>query len=436
MSNAYEKKRINKNASVAFERAKKTIPGGVNSPVRAFKSVGQVPIFAERGLGCYVYDNDGQQYIDYIGSWGPLIFGHADPDVVEAVREKVALGTSFGVPTELEIEMAELVRSMVPSMEMVRMVNSGTEAAMSAIRLARAFTGRTKVIKFDGCYHGHVDALLIKAGSGVATLGLPDSPGVPAAIAAQTIILPYNDLSAVEAAFKQFGDDIAAVAVEPIAGNMGVVPPATGFLQGLRLLTEQYGSVLLFDEVMTGFRVHPGGAQGLYGIKPDISCFGKVIGGGLPVGAYGGREDIMQMIAPSGPVYQAGTLSGNPLAMIAGLTTLKKLQDGSVYQALEEKGAKLEAEFLRLSKMYSIPMTINRVGSMICPFFTEETVTDYDSAKKSNLVLFNRYFSLMLDQGILLPPSQFEGYFISNAHGEVALNETMFAVEHAFANLG
>jgi glutamate-1-semialdehyde 2,1-aminomutase len=433
---ANQAKRSSIQAERAFERAKKSIPGGVNSPVRAFHSVGQLPVFADRASGYTIYDTDGQAYIDYIGSWGPLIFGHADPDVVEAVREWVGRGTSYGVPTELEVKMAEMVCSIVPSIEMVRMVNSGTEAAMSAIRLARAYTGRNKIIKFDGCYHGHVDALLIQAGSGVATLGLPDSPGVPRSLAQQTIILPYNDVDAVQAAFAQYGDDIAAVAVEPIAGNMGVVPPAPGYLQFLREITAANGTVLLFDEVMTGFRVHPAGAQGLYGVTPDVSCFGKVIGGGLPVGAYGGKKEIMQMVAPSGPVYQAGTLSGNPLAMIAGYTTLSKLQQPGVYEALEQKGAFLEREINRLAEKYHLPVTVNRVGSMICPFFTAGPVTDYTSAKKSDLTQFRSYFGHMLDAGILLPPSQFEGYFISMAHDQHALAQTVQAIDYAFEETG
>ncbi|GIQ62369.1 glutamate-1-semialdehyde 2,1-aminomutase 2 [Paenibacillus cisolokensis] len=351
----------------AFEQAKRVIPGGVNSPVRAFKSVGLTPVYMERGEGARVYDIDGNAYIDYVGSWGPLILGHAHPEVIDAVKSVAEKGTSFGAPTELETEMAKLVCERVPSVDLVRMVNSGTEATMSALRLARGYTKRSKIVKFEGSYHGHADSLLIKAGSGVATLGLPDSPGVPESTASHTITVPYNDLESVRLAFEKYGEDIACVIVEPVAGNMGVVPPLPGFLEGLREITREYGSLLIFDEVMTGFRVHYHCAQGLFGIEPDLTCFGKVIGGGLPVGAYGGKREIMEMIAPTGPIYQAGTLSGNPLAMAAGYTTLKLLTPDT-YEQLERKAARLQAGFEENARKYGVAYTINRVGSMVCPF--------------------------------------------------------------------
>lgn len=419
----------------AFAEAKRFIPGGVNSPVRAFNSVGLTPIFVERGEGARIYDIDGNSFIDYIGSWGPLILGHAHPEVLEAIRSTAEKGTSFGAPTELETRMAELVCERVPSLDLVRMVNSGTEATMSALRLARGYTGRDKILKFEGSYHGHADSLLIKAGSGVATLGLPDSPGVPAGVAANTITVPYNDLDSVELAFAKFGKEIAAVIVEPIAGNMGVVPPLPGFLQGLREITQKYESLLIFDEVMTGFRVHFHSAQGLYGITPDLTCLGKVIGGGLPVGAYGGRREIMERIAPSGPIYQAGTLSGNPLAMAAGYTTLKLLGEPGVYEELERKSARLEEGFTANAREFGISSTINRVGSMICPFFTEIQVTDYDSAKTSDLQRFNRYFAALLDRGIAIAPSQFEGMFVSTAHTDEDIEATIGAHREALNQL-
>lgn len=415
----------------AFEQAKRFIPGGVNSPVRAFKSVGLTPVFVERGKGSRIYDIDGNSFIDYIGSWGPLILGHAHPEVLEAIRSTAEKGTSFGAPTELETRMAELVCERVHSIDLVRMVNSGTEATMSALRLARGYTGRDKILKFEGSYHGHADSLLIKAGSGVATLGLPDSPGVPFSVAVNTITVPYNDLDSVELAFAKFGDEIAAVIVEPVAGNMGVVPPVPGFLRGLRDITHKYGSLLIFDEVMTGFRVHIHSAQGLYGITPDLTCLGKVIGGGLPVGAYGGRRDIMERIAPTGPIYQAGTLSGNPLAMAAGYTTLKLLGEPGVYEELERKAARLEEGFTANARETGIPSTINRVGSMICPFFTETRVTDYESAKTSDLQRFNRYFAAMLDRGVAIAPSQFEGMFVSTAHTDEDIEATINAHREA-----
>ncbi len=420
-------KRIDTKSAAAFQEAKRYIPGGVNSPVRAFKSVGLTPLFMERGEGSRVFDIDGNAYIDYIGSWGPLIVGHAHPEVVEAIRKTAEKGTSFGAPTEIETEMAKLVVERVPSIEIVRMVNSGTEATMSALRLARGYTKRNKIVKFEGSYHGHADALLIKAGSGVATLGLPDSPGVPESVAANTITVPYNDVESVKLVFEKFGEDIAAVIVEPVAGNMGVVPPVPGFLQGLREVTQTYGTLLIFDEVMTGFRVHQNCAQGLYGIIPDLTCLGKVIGGGLPVGAYGGRRDIMEQMAPAGPIYQAGTLSGNPLAMAAGYTTLSLLGRPGVYEELERKSAKLEEGFLRNARELGVPSTINRVGSMICPFFTERKVVDYETAKTSDLTMFNRYFANLLDHGVSIAPSQFEGMFVSNAHSDADIEATIEA---------
>jgi glutamate-1-semialdehyde 2,1-aminomutase len=418
-------------SAAAFNESKKVIPGGVNSPVRAFKSVGLTPLFIERGSGSRVFDIDGNSFIDYVGSWGPLILGHAHPDVLGAIMEIAKKGTSFGAPTEIETEMAKLVVDRVPSIDMVRMVNSGTEATMSALRLARGFTKRNKILKFEGSYHGHADALLIKAGSGVATLGLPDSPGVPESVAIHTITVPYNDLEAVKLIFEKYGEDIAAIIVEPISGNMGVVPPLPGFLQGLRDITSKYESLLIFDEVMTGFRVHKHCAQGLYGISPDLTCLGKVIGGGLPVGAYGGRLDIMQLIAPSGPIYQAGTLSGNPLAMAAGLTTLQLLGKPGVYEDLERKAARLEQGFLRNAAEVGVDSTINRVGSMLCPFFTEQQVTDYETAKKSDVTKFNAYFGHLLDLGISIAPSQFEGMFVSTAHSEEDIEATLEAHRQA-----
>lgn len=430
------KKREDSRSAKAFAEAKEVIPGGVNSPVRAFKSVGLTPLFIERGAGSRVYDIDGNEFIDYIGSWGPLIMGHSHPEVIEAIKKTAELGTSFGAPTELETLMAKLVIERVPSMDMVRMVNSGTEATMSALRLARGYTKRSKIVKFEGCYHGHADSLLIKAGSGVATLGLPDSPGVPESVAVNTITVPYNDLDSVRLAFEKFGEEIAAVIVEPVAGNMGVVLPQPGFLQGLRDITTQYGSVLIFDEVMTGFRVGKHCAQGLYGIKPDLTCLGKVIGGGLPVGAYGGRKDIMEQIAPSGPIYQAGTLSGNPLAMAAGYTTLRLLGEPGVYENLERLSARLEEGFKRNAEELGVASTINRVGSMICPFFTDQQVVNYETAKSSDLQRFNRYFGALLDAGISIAPSQFEGMFVSAAHSDEDIEQTIAVHYEALKQLG
>ncbi|MBO3285896.1 glutamate-1-semialdehyde 2,1-aminomutase [Paenibacillus sp. FSL M8-0228] len=422
------------NSKVAFDEAKQYIPGGVNSPVRAFKSVGITPVYIDHGEGSRVYDIDGQSYLDYVCSWGPLIMGHAHPEVVKALQAAVVKGTSFGAPTLAETEMAKLVCERVPSMDIVRMVNSGTEATMSAIRLARGFTSRSKILKFEGSYHGHADSLLIKAGSGVATLGLPDSPGVPEVVATHTITVPYNDLASVKLAFEKFGEEIAAIIVEPVAGNMGVVPPQPGFLEGLREVTQQYGSLLIFDEVMTGFRVGLHSAQGRFGVTPDLTCLGKVIGGGLPVGAYGGRRDILERIAPSGPIYQAGTLSGNPLAMAAGYSTLKLLTP-EVYDRLEERAARLQAGFERNANELGIPVTINRVGSMVCPFFTEEKVVNFDTAKTSNQDHFRRYFTEMVNEGVSVAPSQFEGMFVSGVHTVEDIDATIEANYRALKRL-
>ncbi|NRQ55637.1 MULTISPECIES: glutamate-1-semialdehyde 2,1-aminomutase [unclassified Brevibacillus] len=410
-----------------FAEAQHYIPGGVNSPVRAFKSVGGNPVYIEKGEGSRIFDVDGNSYIDYIGSWGPLILGHAHPRVLAAITEVAALGTSFGAPTERETEMAKLVCELVPSVEVVRMVNSGTEATMSALRLARGYTKRNKIMKFEGCYHGHADSLLIKAGSGVATLGLPDSPGVPEGTAVNTITVPYNDLDSVKLAFEHFGDDLAAVIVEPIGGNMGVVPPQPGFLEGLREITKQYGALLIFDEVMTGFRVALGGAQQLYGITPDLTTMGKVIGGGLPVGAYGGKREIMQQIAPAGPIYQAGTLSGNPLAMAAGLTTLQELSKPGAYEYLEKLSVRLGEGLAENARKLGIPHTLNRVGSMVCLFFTDTPVINYETAKTADLDRFSAYFSYLLEEGVMIPPSQFEGMFVSLAHTEEDIERTIEA---------
>ncbi|NEX78367.1 glutamate-1-semialdehyde 2,1-aminomutase [Bacillus thermocopriae] len=418
----------------AFKEAKKLMPGGVNSPVRAFKSVQMDPIFMERGKGSKIYDIDGKEYIDYVLSWGPLILGHSNDRVVEALKKVAEEGTSFGAPTLKENELAKLVIERVPSIEVIRMVSSGTEATMSALRLARGYTGRNKILKFEGCYHGHGDSLLIKAGSGVATLGLPDSPGVPESVAKNTITVPYNDLESVKYAFEQFGEDIACIIVEPVAGNMGVVPPLPGFLEGLREITNQYGSLLIFDEVMTGFRVGYNCAQGHFNIKPDLTCLGKVIGGGLPVGAYGGRADIMEHIAPSGPIYQAGTLSGNPLAMTAGYETLSQLTPEH-YEEFIRKGDMLEKGIKEAADKYGVPVSFNRAGSMIGFFFTEEKVINYETAKSSNLEFFAAYYREMAEQGVFLPPSQFEGLFLSTEHSDEDIEKTIKAVEKAFSNL-
>ncbi|RXZ84546.1 glutamate-1-semialdehyde-2,1-aminomutase [Paenibacillaceae bacterium] len=431
---ANEQVRYDEHSRVAFEQAKQVIPGGVNSPVRAFKSVGLTPVYIDRGQGARVYDIDGNSYIDYVMSWGPLIAGHAHPEVIEALQQTAIKGTSFGAPTELETLMAQEVVKRMPSVESVRMVNSGTEATMSALRLARGYTKRSMILKFEGSYHGHADSLLIKAGSGVATLGLPDSPGVPESVASHTLTVPYNDIEAVKTAFEHYGEQIACIIVEPIAGNMGVVPPLPGFLQGLRSITEQYGSLLIFDEVMSGFRVHYSSAQGLYGITPDLTCMGKVIGGGLPVGAYGGKHEIMEMMAPSGPIYQAGTLSGNPLAMAAGYSTLKLLTE-EAYQQLEQRSVQLQRGLESNAERHGIPVTINRVGSMICPFFTEQHVINYETAKTADLERFKAYFAAMLNLGISIAPSQFEGMFMSLAHTPEDVEATIAAHDEALRRL-
>ena len=418
-----------------FQSAQRVIPGGVNSPVRAFLGVGGSPFFVARAEGARIVDVDGHSYIDFLGSWGPLILGHAAPAVVEALAVAGRRGTSYGAPTGAEVEMAECLSRAVPSMEMVRLVSSGTEAAMSAIRLARGVTGRDVIIKFDGCYHGHADSLLVKAGSGGATFGVPDSLGVPQALAALTVALPFNDLPAVERVMTERGREVAAVVVEPVAGNMGVVPPAPGYLQGLREICTRHGALLLFDEVITGFRVAYGGAQARYGVRPDLTCLGKIIGGGLPVGAYGGSRELMSRVSPLGGVYQAGTLSGNPLAVAAGLATLRALQDPSVYERLERLGARLERGIREAAAASRVPVTVNRVGSMLTGFFTEGPVTDYASAKRADTARYARYFHAMLDRGVFLAPSQFEAAFVSLAHTEEDLAQVEQACREAMAFL-
>ncbi len=412
----------------AFKEAKKVLPGGVNSPVRAFNSVDASPVFMDHGKGAYITDVDGNEYIDYVLSWGPLILGHADPAVVNAITKAALKGTSFGTPTEIETELAKLVIERVPSIEIVRMVSSGTEATMSAIRLARGYTKREKILKFEGSYHGHGDSLLIKAGSGVATLGLPDSPGVTKGLAADTITVPYNDIEGAKLAFEKYGEEIAAVIVEPVAGNMGVVPPIEGFLKGLRELTTKFGSLLIFDEVMTGFRVDYYSAQGYYVVTPDLTCLGKVIGGGLPVGAYGGKKEIMEQIAPAGSIYQAGTLSGNPLAMNAGFETVRQLtpQHYDVFRTLIKR---MEEGLTEISARRQVPLSINKAGSMFGFFFTDQKVINFDTAKTSNLEFFRNYYREMLGQGIFLPPSQFEGVFISTMHTENEIDKTLEAFD-------
>ena len=423
------------NSQSLFKKAKKYIPGGVNSPVRAFKSVGGDPFFIQRGKGSHIYDVDGNEFIDYVCSWGPLILGHAHPEVVRAVRHQVEHGTSFGAPTELEVEMARFIVENVPSIEKVRMVNSGTEAVMSAIRLARGYTKREKIIKFEGCYHGHNDSLLVKAGSGVLTLGIPGTPGVTEGTAKDTILLPYNDLEAVEKVIREQHEEIAAVILEPIAGNMGVIPPKPGFLEGLRKITREYGIILIFDEVITGFRVALGGAQERYGVLPDLTTLGKIIGGGLPVGAFGGKSEIMDYVAPEGPVYQAGTLSGNPLAMSAGLATLKVLQRAAVYDVLEERAQKLEQGLREAAEKAEIPVVLNRVGSMMCLFFNEDEVYDYSTALKSNTDRYVKFFWGMAEEGVYFAPSQFEAAFVSIAHTDEDIARTVEAAFKVFGKI-
>ena len=419
-----------------FEKAQKVIPGGVNSPVRAFKGVGGTPVFIEKAEGAYIIDSDGKHYIDYVGSWGPMVLGHNHPAIIDAVLKAVPNGLSFGAPTESEITLAELVCKLVPSIELVRMVSSGTEATMSAIRLARGYTGRDKIIKFEGCYHGHSDSLLVKAGSGALTLGQPSGPGVPADFAKHTITCTYNDLDSVKQAFEQYPTEIACLIVEPVAGNMNCVPPKEGFLQGLRELCDQYGTVFIIDEVMTGFRVSLGGAQSYYDVKPDLTTLGKIIGGGMPVGAFGGKREIMEAIAPTGPVYQAGTLSGNPIAMAAGLACLTELSKAGNEEKLAEKTKTLAEGLKALAIKHNVPFVVQYVGGMFGLFFTEQTeVTSFQEVMKCDAAKFNRFFHLMLEQGIYLAPSAFEAGFMSLAHTDADIQATLAAADRAFAQL-
>ena len=418
-----------------FARAKQSIPGGVSSPARAFKGVGGTPLFLSHAEGPRVFDEDGRAYIDYVGSWGPMILGHTHPKILEAVQQTAARGTSFGAPCALEIELAERVVRCVPSVEKVRFVSSGTEATMSALRVARGFTGRNKILKFDGCYHGHADSLLVAAGSGVATLGIPGSPGVPEGTVADTLVAPFNDVAAVERAVGDHGDDLAAIIVEPVCGNMGTVAPAPGYLEALREITRASGTVLIFDEVMTGFRLALGGAQELYGVTPDMTCLGKILGGGLPAAGYGGRADIMATVAPDGPVYQAGTLSGNPLAMAAGRTMLDLLAEAGTYDALEDTSARLADGLAAAAAEAGVTATVNRVGSMTTVFFCEGPVTDYASAKTSDTARFGRFFHAMLKRGVALPPAQFEAAFVSLAHGPAEIDATLKAAGESFGEV-
>ena len=418
-----------------FKRAEQVIPGGVNSPVRAFRAVGRTPLFIREAAGARITDADDNSYIDYVGSWGPMILGHAHPVVIEAIREAAARGTSYGAPTELEVELAAQIISAFPSIERVRLTSSGTEAAMSAIRLARGFTGRDRIVKFEGCYHGHSDSLLVKAGSGLATFGTPDSAGVPADFARNTIVVPYNDAEALNRTFEEQGIEIACVIIEPVAGNMGCVPPDPGYLEAVREIASRHGALLIFDEVITGFRLAYGGAQQVYGVKPDLTCLGKIIGGGLPVGAFGGRADVMDQIAPLGPVYQSGTLSGNPLAVTAGLATLKGLRDSDRYEELERRSAKLAEGLRNAAAEAGIPSTVNRVGSMLTAFFTEGPVIDWPSAKQSDAERYGRFFRAMLEEGVYLAPSQFECAFVSLAHTDELIDRTIEAAHRAMRDL-
>ena len=418
-----------------LDQAQRYLPGGVDSPVRAFKAVGGTPPFMVRGKGSKLYDADGNEFIDYVCSWGPLILGHCHPQVVEALKRAVERGTSFGAPTELEITLAKIISAAMPSIEMLRFVNSGTEAAMTALRLARAFTGRDKIVKFAGCYHGQADGLLAQSGSGMATLGIPSSPGVPLSYTQNTLVVAYNEVEAVEQLFRRYPREIAGVIVEPVAANMGVVAPQPGFLTGLRKLTADHGALLIFDEVITGFRVAYGGAQALYGIKPDLTCLGKIIGGGLPVGAYGGRREVMQMMAPMGPVYQAGTLSGNPLAMTAGIETLKLLSRPGVYDQLEQKTSNLEQGITKAATKASASIRTSRVGSLLTVFFNQRLPVDYESAKLSDTALFARFFHQLLSNGVYWPPSQFEAAFVSLAHGDEDIQLTVRAAAEALSSL-
>jgi glutamate-1-semialdehyde 2,1-aminomutase len=415
-----------------FAEAREYMPGGVNSPVRAFKAVGGNPVFFTRGEGALLFDVDGNQYVDYVASWGPLILGHAAPVVVRALKECAEYGTSFGAPTELETELARLLVEALPSVELVRLVNSGTEATMSALRLARAYTKREKIVKFEGCYHGHADALLVKAGSGALTLGVPTSPGVPEDTARNTIVADFNDLEGLRELFARSGEEIAAVIVEPVPGNMGVILPRPGFLEGLRELTRRYGTLLIFDEVITGFRVAYGGAQSLYDVHPDLTCLGKIIGGGLPVGAYGGRREIMELVAPVGPVYQAGTLSGNPLAMVAGIATLQTLAQPGTYAELERKAARLAAGLQKAAAESGAEVFFTRVGSMLCTFFQPGPVTDFASAVRSDTARYARFFRALLEHGVYIAPAQFEAMFVSTAHTDEHIDRTVAACAAAF----
>ncbi|GGQ10440.1 glutamate-1-semialdehyde 2,1-aminomutase [Shewanella litoralis] len=422
-------------SEVLFEQAKKTIPGGVNSPVRAFNGVGGSPLFIEKADGAFIFDADGKKYIDYVGSWGPMILGHNHPKIRQAVLAAVENGLSFGAPTELEVKMAEKVISMVPSMEQVRMVSSGTEATMSAIRLARGFTNRDNILKFEGCYHGHADCLLVKAGSGALTLGQPSSPGIPEDFAKHTLTATYNDLDSVRAIFEQHPDDIACIILEPVAGNMNCIPPVEGFLQGLRAICDEFGALLIIDEVMTGFRVSMSGAQGFYGVTPDLTTLGKVIGGGMPVGAFGGRKDVMQFIAPTGPVYQAGTLSGNPIAMTAGLAQMDALCEPGLYEALADKTKRVAQGFKAAADKHGIPLSITYAGGMFGFFFTEDTapMTSFAQVTKCNMEHFRHFYHAMLDEGVYLAPSAYEAGFLSMAHGDDEIEYTLAAVDRVFA---